>query len=115
MRISDDERREVARRLREAELADPGCLTFDTWYLEAFVHSIGKAVELVPGQRLRYRLADLVDRPTCEMDLSDEFDDECPAYYRAYVCSNCAHEFIYYKYGPLNFCPNCGAEVVDDA
>ena len=117
--ISDEERRRVATRLREAELADPGCLTLDTWYLEAFIHSIGKAVELGYGQRLRYRLADLIDRPTCH----DDDKQEQPPVYTDWLfkCSYCGWDGqIWKSVGPgdmslceTNYCPNCGEAVLE--
>lgn len=57
------------------------------------------------------RLADLIDRPTCKMLYDESWEDECPSYYLPRRCSVCGDSFIYYKYGQLNYCPNCGAEV----
>ena len=57
------------------------------------------------------RLIELIDRPTCKMSYDESLEDECPSYYRPRRCSVCGDSFIYYKYDPLNFCPNCGAEV----
>ena len=68
-------------------------------------HTPARAIERVG------KLADLIDRPTCKMPYDESWEDECLSYYRPRRCSVCEHSFIYYKYDPLNFCPNCGAEV----
>lgn len=58
------------------------------------------------------RFADLIDRPTCEMT-------ECPIDHGSRSwgmrCSSCGTEFEHEKpsYG-WRYCPNCGAEVVDE-
>ena len=110
--ISDEERRRVAARLRYEESADPGCLnTFVDWYLISLLQSISKAVELVPGQCLRYRLADLIERPTCE---NGERLNE-----RTFLCSACGYEAYTYSDSNCNphdfsYCPDCGAEVMDE-
>ena len=49
-------------------------------------------------------LADLIDRPTCRKLIPDEME--------GYVfCSNCGVEIG--EYGVPNYCPSCGAKVVD--
>ena len=70
-------------------------------------HTPAQAIERIG------KLADLIDRPTCKMPYDESWEDECPSYYRPRRCSVCGDSFIYYKYDPLNFCPNCGAEVVE--
>lgn len=119
--ISDDERREVAARLRSKKP-------------EEFTFPFGKTVfthifrSVFPNQmpltnwilRLPYRLADLMDRQTCH-DVSD-FDHE------SFKCSRCgfrvlsidgtpdAAKLVGTKGGVIDFgfCPNCGAEVVEE-
>lgn len=82
--ISDKERREVVEALR---------------YL-----GNGK-------NELLDRLADLIDRPTCRKLENDQ---------RYWRCSRCG-AFVYWDavtdltgVRPTNYCPNCGAEVMDD-
>lgn len=106
--ITDDERREVVARLREW-LAIP-------WYERPWsrdaMQSLGKMVGAVPGENIVERLADLIDRPTCEMT-------ECSIDHGSRSwgmrCSRCYTEFEHEKpvYG-WRYCPNCGAEVVAD-
>lgn len=103
--ISDEERREVAARLRYEESADPGCLNMiGEWYLFSFLQSINRAVDNGTEYRLRERLADLIDRPTCRKVIPDEME--------GYVfCSECGAEIG--EYGVPNYCHNCGAEVIE--
>lgn len=110
--ISDEERREVAARLRYEESADPGCLNMiGEWYLFSFLQSINRAVDNGTEYRLRERLADLIDRPTCE---NDERLNE-----RTFLCSVCGYEAYTYSDSNCNphdfsYCPDCGAEVMDE-
>ena len=108
--ISDEERREVAARLRYEESADPGCLNMiGEWYLFSFLQSINRAVDNGTEYRLRERLADLIDRPTCKnaADLYDGGLFECSKCGERWelTCGNLADNH-------LCFCPRCGAEVV---
>lgn len=50
---------------------------------------------------------------TCRIEEDWDYDGECPAYYRDYVCSECKEDFIYYKHSRISYCPNCGAKVVE--
>lgn len=50
---------------------------------------------------------------TCRMEINWDYDGDCPAYYRDYVCSECKEDFIYYKNSRVNYCPNCGTKVVE--
>lgn len=110
--ISDTERREVAARLRYEESADPGCLNMiGEWYLFSFLQSINRAVDNGTEYRLRERLADLIDRPTCE---NGERLNE-----RTFLCSACGYEAYAYSDSNCNphdfsYCPECGAEVMDE-
>lgn len=111
--ISDEERREVAARLRYEESADPGCLnTFGDWYLISFLQSINKAVDNGTEYRLRERLADLIDRPTCTVE-NVIYRDSWEEYE---VQLSCGHEIITTESADgLAFCQYCGAEVIPHA
>lgn len=103
--ISDDERREVVKRLRNGGVArDPEeAYTLLLW-------CVGIRPQL-PATRTyedaMVRLADLID-PTCEMVV--KYGHAC--------CGRCGHvlagegevEEGYYEFRP--FCPDCGARVV---
>ena len=81
------------------------------WSRDA-MQSLGKMVGAVPGENIVERIADLIDRPTCEMA-------ECSIDHGSRSwgmrCSRCGTEFEHEKpaYG-WRYCPNCGAEVVAD-
>lgn len=136
--ISDDERREVAARLRELpsdtyaaikEWVQGGLFIDASIGDEADYSQIRNAVfgcfpaeHMHPGdyEELHERLADLIDRPTCH-DVAD-FDRE------SFKCSRCgfrvlsidgapdAAKLVGTKGGVIDFgyCPNCGAVVVEE-
>ena len=116
--IADNERREIAARLRQRrkemdnEKPPRGYLFAAAVYLL----EISNAVRCGESGALFYRLADLIDRPTCTFDGTPERI--------AYVCSNCGQTFTRRPLMarafdndikveiPFRFCPYCGAEVV---
>ena len=105
MVINDDERRKVAAKLREPKES--------LWpYADDELIRLRREVGCVPRQDLYERIADLVDRPTCHLVLTDT-ETHGNAKVRIYECSECGRtcEEIYGKY---ERCPHCGAEVVAD-
>lgn len=118
--ITNNERREIAARLRrrrkEMDKEVPpgiGLLAATVYLLE-----ISRAVKCGESGALFYRLADLIDRPTCTFDGTPERI--------GYACSNCGQTFtrrplMAHAFGddtqveiPFRFCPYCGAEVMTD-
>lgn len=103
--ITDEERREVAAKIREMHENAP--------YIPFYV-----AVQQVMSERLSagadycLAIADLIDRPTCRLELTD-VETHGNAKVRIYECSECGRtcEEIYGKY---ERCPHCGTEVVDE-
>lgn len=106
---TDEERREVAARLREW-IAIP-------WYERPWsrdaMQSLGEMVGAVPGENIVERIADLIDRPTCRIGYVPCSADRS--------CSACGVTFSTGTYQggdheehEFMFCPNCGAEVIDD-
>lgn len=109
--ISDDERREVAARLRNGGIARDS--------EEAYVLLLSR-VGIRPQlpatstyEDAMVRLADLIDRPTCEY---------VPIGDGRFCCSWCGY-VVKLDYDvliadeihiPFNYCPNCSAEVVED-
>lgn len=111
--VTDEERREVARNLREDAANDElrkhlfvdeiivGCIDetmYDEW---------GNVREV----EILNKLADLIDRTTCKIK------QDVPAIWG--ICSNCGAAVNTVravgdatKYLPTRYCPNCGAEVV---
>lgn len=117
MRISDEERREVAHELREMVGARcygmPGetgsCVDIDD-FLTALLDRRVRDCEVSIDSVEALRVADLIDRPTCE-NLSVNPAD-------VLLCSECGeHVFITYMSACKNYhakyCPRCGAEVVE--
>ena len=129
MMISDEKRREVAARLRE--LPSDTYAASKEWVMEGlFIDaSIGDeadysqihnavlgcfpAENMHPGdyEELHERLADLIDRPTCQM-VECTIDKGSRSW--GMRCTACGKEFEHMKPGfGWRFCPNCGAVVVE--
>lgn len=122
MMPSNDERREVAARLRDYEslretfMESPLCAFLDALGIEGYLDW-----EDVWGY-----LADLIEpepERTCRMELCDtgeEFMPECSEEYL--MCEHCkfvgyyvqVNESADYWCDKPNFCPNCGARVKGD-
>lgn len=136
--ITDEKRREVAQKLRGLPIDMYS--TIDEWEKDGLfinnsvsdegdysqihdaVFGYFPAEYMHPGdyEELHDRLADLIDRPTCN-DVSD-FDRE------SFKCSRCGYrvlsidgasdaaKLVAPDGGVIDFgyCPNCGAEVVDE-
>lgn len=109
--INDTERREVARNLREIEERTLLDVT-DGELLDMLAEAVG--LDGYDGEHfeggLLYCLADLIDRPTCQMV-------ECAIDYGSRSwgmrCTACGKEFEHMKPGyGWRFCQSCGAEVV---
>ena len=111
--INDDERREVAARLRELEV--------HCWYdgMDE-VDSLETAIGCSIGQDWQdqdwwHRLADLIDRPTCE-NINEHYDvfecSECHC--KVEVMGECRSEYGGIFHAPFlpSYCPSCGAEAV---
>ena len=109
MKTSDNQRREVAQELRE--------LRHTTYYREEVVENICDVISIAdPVNTFRepedvYKLlADLIDRPTCEMkgDPWAKYGrcSHCGAFVRRDAVTNCIGVI------PVRCCPNCGARVV---
>lgn len=110
MAISDEKRREIAARLRgvtEEELRS----MFLGEILDCAIG--GRCLDDegdIDERLILNRLADLIDRPTCELDHidTDPAQDGYPL--RLHECSNC-RRLCYEIYGEFEYCPHCGAEV----
>ena len=106
--ISDDERRDVVARLREW-LAIPWYER--PWSLDA-MQSLGEMVGAVPGENIVERIADLIDRQTCQM-VECSIDNGSRSW--GMRCTACGKEFEHMKPGfGWRYCPNCGAMVTEE-
>lgn len=104
--ISDTERREIA-----ATMVAISCRGVKDLTLGEVLNSIltGGAPRPTTEMAILARLADLIDRPTCE---NGERLNE-----RAFLCSACGYEAHTYSDSDCNphdfsYCPECGSEVV---
>lgn len=116
MKTSDEQRREVAARLRSKKPAEFGEPLAQSVFRHVFRSLYPKQIYPVSNWVLRmpYVIADLVDRPTCRIGYVPGSADRS--------CSACGVTFSTGTYQggdheehEFMFCPNCGAEVVEDA
>lgn len=118
--ISDEERREAARKLRNAEERTMMELT-DGELLDLLAEAVGldryESEHFEGG--LFYCLADLIDRPTC-CNVYDEICDEyeggrCENGFKCSKCGEIVEDCEGYRVtGTFNYCPKCGREVVSE-
>lgn len=102
--ISDDQRREAAKELRE--LATTGCIC----YAEEFYEELREIVAFdLDGSfdGVANSLADLIDRPTCKIILGRELHKAITGI-NGYILS-CGHQAIGFE-KPV-YCPECGMKV----
>ena len=101
--VSNEERREVAQKLRSLDEYIDGMPSMctkqehDALALRAIRAVVGKG-------DIFHLLADLIDRPTCRKLIPDEMEG-------LVFCSNCGAEIG--EYSVPNYCHNCGAKVVE--
>ena len=132
--ITDEKNREVAQKLRELDMSDievDGCIIDSPKYVGLLLMRMLDAacdyrdgLHHFPGffsaQAVVELFSDLIDRPTCN-DVAD-FDHE------SFKCSRCGYRVLSIDGSPdaaklvaqeggvidFGYCPNCGAEVVDE-
>lgn len=103
---TNDERREVARRLRDNAGQKPGWVIPWAAFNDAYEHE---------GAELLNRLASLIEPEelTCRLTILTSINiGSSPIV--VYVCSECQRAITYDRYCPMHFCPNCGAKVVGE-
>lgn len=128
MNAGDEERREVARKLREGAANDE--LRRQVFVEEIIAGCIGETMHDERGSvrevEILTKLADLIDRPTCK--LVEAWDGEREQHYLdctachfgrraieqedAGVWYNARELWVNVEYDDLTYCPYCGAEVV---
>lgn len=116
--ISDDERREVAARLRNGGVARN---SEEAYVLLLWCVGIRPQLPATSTyEDAMVRLADLIDRPTCQ-NKQVVYNRTAPKEFRTdnFTCSACGETFCADGDGvnhPIDwaFCPNCGAEVLND-
>lgn len=140
--VSNEERREVAEKLRALPIDvyaaieewEVGGLFIDESIGDEADYSQIHGVVLgcfpaehmhpIDYKEIHERLAALIDRPTCNMDVmttDERADYECSEHIMR--CLNCGAEFGYVLYSEdgdvsmddkPNYCPHCGTSVVSD-
>lgn len=113
MMISDEERREIAEELRACSNCGgiEQCDECQDLSLRLFGNTQVLCQLDSNGVNCWEELADLIDRPTCRLELT-AVETHGNTEVRIYECSECGRscEEIYGKY---ERCPHCGAEVED--
>lgn len=104
---TNKERREIARKLRETSDAIRYWLdTNPYWYVMKCIYG---DVEIHDDNELFYRLADLIE-PEPERTCKNESSVS-----GIFTCSYCGADFYDTEIsGDWNYCPNCGAKVVEN-
>lgn len=109
MTATREERLEVAERLMEYSHA-LGSDTCDEFYTRLNLAIFGDGGLARPDRGIFRRLADLID-PTCRMTNTSSCNGlgmwGC-------VCSACGANIEYLRAKSINYCPHCGARVVND-
>ena len=107
MAISDEERHEIARKLREL----PARAVYD---MAITLHCLiwPPNITYTGIDQLFARLADLIDRPTCTV-VSVIFRDSLDEYEVELSCGDSIRWLGSAE--DLAFCPSCGAEVIPHA
>lgn len=113
--ITDEERREIAARLREIE----GETVLPT--TGEFIALLAEAVDfyfyIKPGrycdEHLLGRIADLIDRPTCRLNRTVTESMSEGSHIRCLKCSECGRSCDE-RHGEYEYCPHCGARVAND-
>lgn len=113
MQPTSEERREVAKRLREA-IIDDGHLEMPggkKGFQMTLQRLIGTSNPTRPA--LYARLAYLID-PTCSMTCKGSFTAHHD--FTRWECGKCgAYAFAPGKWNAPRYCPNCGSRLVDDS
>lgn len=107
-------REEVARKLREIgeEMDD-----IEDCYETAF-EEIDSIIYNGGYENVFQRLADIID-PTCEVVGVPDNEEFMIRVVSGFTCKKCGHTALVNRdcgkwEDPLNYCPNCGARVVND-
>lgn len=105
---TNDDRREVAENLRN--MCACGCRYKEEFY-DLLVETVMRAWDFHEFSDVADRLAELIEpeERTCRVIMKwDGLDGRDP------VCSKCGTYFDDKKWREQNFCPNCGARVIQE-
>lgn len=106
--ISDEKRREVAERLRNASARRGD----EPWMVEDLMLALGfRCYEDGKDQLFDY-LADLIDVPTTVLDLTETTRTVHGEEVRGWECRECGQS-CEEMYGSYEYCPHCRRKVVE--
>lgn len=118
---TNDERREVAERLRFCARETNGAGDLST-YLRHWINADGKQegnpftvqADRKSAERTLEKLADLIDPTdeTCEAELTDV--ERTRGTVKVYECSKCGKSWEQVWADDFTYCPYCGAKVVGE-
>ena len=113
MTVTDDERREVATRLRANAKAHPHMgLLLNFAFADKGLNPDGEMEYNVTSYHAALRLADLIEpeERTCHMRDAHWDDGQCTW---GCICSECGAKHEHESGKWMNYCPNCGAKVTE--
>lgn len=113
-KITNDERRKVAARLRMLTKNPYGLARFLVEEFLGLVHDENYFVGSFYTSESVSHLADLIEpahEQTCTMEFNEGYSDDEFYPTSAYTCSECGWMTLE---GKPNYCPNCGAKVVGE-
>lgn len=120
--VTDDERREVATRLRANAKAHPHMgLLLNFAFADKGLNPDGEMEYNVTSYHAAMRLADLIEpepERTCHIKISDCTDSLGQKMYRCSECGSLTTDDACFFEGEpdigwFSYCPNCGAKVVE--
>ena len=124
--VSDEERRTVARRIRQLDQRGKNnlfstCLNCGKWLGavygdENYCAEEQRQFRLCLGLKnsLAARIADLIDRPTCRNVYDESKAGACENGFECSECGNVVEDGEgWLVNGTFNYCSECGAEVVE--
>lgn len=126
---TDNERREVARKLRELASENQGTLgsmrkmqevmtqaqkITGTMHLPSVAHVLERYADLIEPQERTCRIFQAYGDEGEELDHRMEEIAGTPEDTVACICQSCGHEFRYERMVRPRFCPNCGARNVTE-
>lgn len=112
MRISDEERREIAKAIRDRIWRNERS-SWDVVFELSCIDALGRCLSRNKDAALL--LADLIDRPTCRNVYDENEMGSCINGFECSECGNMVEDYEGYRVrGEFNYCSKCGAVVVSD-
>ena len=114
MKISDEQRRKIAGKLRSLDERIEGMPLMCT--KQEHNAMALRAIRAVVGKGdIFHLLADLIDRPTCRNVYDENEMGSCTNGFECSECGNMVEDYEGYRVrGEFNYCSKCGAVVVSD-